>query len=151
MVWCTVCPQVRCAQPPPRESDIAKASSLGESPQQPWNHKLSQSEPIDNCGLGTALWPMSSTGKPVGHVLPTAFSHCLPQERPPLPLPALAIDACCLPISTSASSHCGTWYFGIDPRKRLPKLSPTCLMCRENASSGARQWSTKWSNMTKGF
>ena len=84
MVWCTVCPQVRCAQPPPRESDIAKASSLGESPQQPWNHKLSQSEPIDNCGLGTALWPMSSTGKPV-------------------------LDTCCLPshtVSLRKGLHC---------------------------------------------
>ena len=149
-MWCTVCPQVRCAQPPPRESDIAKASSLGESPQQPWNHKLSQSEPIDNCGLGTALWPMSSTGKPV---LDTC---CLPSHTVSL---RKGLHCPCLPwrltrvacLSTSASSHCGTWYFGIDPRKRLPKLSPTCLMCRENASSGARQWSTKWSNMTKGF
>ena len=142
------------------------SSSLGSGANLPWcgalcvhrsgvpNHlqesltsrkHLGQAKAKTTGGLDTALAKLRKTR----HVSP-GYSHLSTTGKAstaPACLPRLTRVAC---LSISASSHCGTWYFGIDTRTRLPKLSLTCLMCRENASSGARQWGTKWSNVTKG-
>ena len=82
--------------------------------------RLGQAKAKTTGGLGTALAKLKENLTCVAFLL--SLSPSGKASTAPACLPRLTRVAC---LSTSSSSHCRTWYFGIDTRTRLPKLSPT--------------------------